>query len=64
MDIVGERGFGPAQLFLWIVLISFEYNWRYRGDSPVHLFLESSFGSIINFLTGSNFTSFSSLLKF
>uniref|UniRef100_A0A0N5ASU5 Macoilin n=1 Tax=Syphacia muris TaxID=451379 RepID=A0A0N5ASU5_9BILA len=48
----GDRGFGPTQLFLWIVLISFEYNWRYRGDSPMHLFLESSFGSIISFLTG------------
>uniref|UniRef100_A0A915Q572 Macoilin n=1 Tax=Setaria digitata TaxID=48799 RepID=A0A915Q572_9BILA len=47
-----ERGIGSAHLLLWIAIISFEYNWRYRGDSPLQLLKGSTFGSTLNFLTG------------
>ncbi|MCP9260035.1 Macoilin-2 [Dirofilaria immitis] len=53
--IVAERGIGSAHLLLWIAIISFEYNWRYRGDSPLHLLKDSILGSTFNFFTGGIF---------
>ncbi|KAM3721225.1 Macoilin-1 [Dirofilaria immitis] len=50
-----ERGIGSAHLLLWIAIISFEYNWRYRGDSPLHLLKDSILGSTFNFFTGGIF---------
>lgn len=47
-----ERGIGSAQLILSIALITFEYNWRYRGDPPLQLLRGSTLGSALNFLTG------------
>ncbi|KAL3998271.1 Transmembrane family protein [Acanthocheilonema viteae] len=47
-----ERGIGSTHLLLWIAAISFEYNWRYRGDSPLQLLKGSTLGSALNFLTG------------
>uniref|UniRef100_A0A1I8EY38 Macoilin n=1 Tax=Wuchereria bancrofti TaxID=6293 RepID=A0A1I8EY38_WUCBA len=47
-----ERGIGSAHLLLWIAIISFEYNWRYRGDSPLQLLKGSTLGLALNFLTG------------
>ncbi|EFO28402.2 hypothetical protein LOAG_00091 [Loa loa] len=47
-----ERGIGSAHLLLWITVIFFEYNWRYRGDSPLQLLKGSTLGSTLNFLTG------------
>ncbi|CAG9539199.1 unnamed protein product [Cercopithifilaria johnstoni] len=47
-----ERGIGSAHLLLWIAVISFEYNWRYRGDSPLQLLKGSTLGSTLNFFTG------------
>uniref|UniRef100_A0A8R1TZT1 Macoilin n=1 Tax=Onchocerca volvulus TaxID=6282 RepID=A0A8R1TZT1_ONCVO len=47
-----ERGIGSAHLLFWIAIISFEYNWRYRGASPLQLLKGSTLGSTLNFLTG------------
>ncbi|VDK61859.1 unnamed protein product [Onchocerca ochengi] len=49
---VPERGIGSAHLLFWIAIISFEYNWRYRGASPLQLLKGSTLGSTLNFLTG------------
>uniref|UniRef100_A0A0R3S1Q3 Glycerophosphocholine acyltransferase 1 n=1 Tax=Elaeophora elaphi TaxID=1147741 RepID=A0A0R3S1Q3_9BILA len=51
-----ERGIGSAHLLLWVAVISFEYNWRYRGDSPLQLLKGSTLGSTLNFLTGGMLT--------
>ncbi|VDK73047.1 unnamed protein product [Litomosoides sigmodontis] len=46
-----ERGIGSAHMLLWVAVISFEYNWRYRGDSPLQLLKGSTLESTLNFLT-------------
>lgn len=53
---IAERGIGSTQLLLWVALISFEYNWRYRGDSPLQLLRSSTLGATLNFLTGCFFS--------
>ncbi|VDN03247.1 unnamed protein product [Thelazia callipaeda] len=47
-----DRGIGSTQFLLWFTLIAFEYNWRYRGDSPLQILKGSSLASTLNFLTG------------
>lgn len=56
--ILAERGIGSAHLLLWIAVISFEYYWRYRGDSPLHLLKSSTLGSTLNIFTGDIFKNF------
>ncbi|KHN80400.1 Macoilin-2 [Toxocara canis] len=47
-----ERGVGSTQVLLWVALVSFEYNCRYRGDSPLYLLRGTTFAWTLNVITG------------
>uniref|UniRef100_A0A915B5N4 Macoilin n=1 Tax=Parascaris univalens TaxID=6257 RepID=A0A915B5N4_PARUN len=47
-----ERGVGSTQVLLWVALVSFEYNCRYRGDSPLYLLRGTTFAWTLNVVTG------------